>query len=104
MTHAEFVTAYLEGRLKVNIDPAMAAKYLSARLLLPIFMMPVLGAGVGLALIGWIWTGLSVIAIGIITPRLIKRSAPHFILTQALQNEKIYGEVTQSGILQITPV
>lgn len=104
MTHAEFVTAYLEGRLKVNIDPAMAAKYLSARLLLPIFMMPVLGAGVGLALIGWIWTGLSVIAIGIIAPRLIKRSAPHFILTQALQNEKIYGEVTQSGILQITPV
>jgi len=104
MTHAEFVTAYSEGRIKVNIDPAAAAKYLSARLLLPLFMMPVLGAGVGLALIGWIWTGLAVIALGIIVPRLIKRSAPHFVLTQALQDGKIYGEVTQSGILQITPV
>jgi len=104
MTHAEFVAAYATGQVKVAIDPVAASKYLSARLLLPLFMMPVLGAGVGLALIGWIWTGLSVIAIGIIVPRLIKRSAPHFVLTQALQDGKMYDEVTQSGILQITPV
>ncbi len=104
MTHAEFVTAYAGGRVKVAIDQAAASKYLSARLLLPLLMMPVLGAGVALALVGWIWTGLAVIAIGFIAPRLIKRSAPHFVLTQALQDEKIYNEVTQAGILQITPV
>lgn len=103
MTHAEFVTAYAAGRVKVAVDPAAASKYLSARLLLPLFMMPVLGAGVALALVGWIWTGLAVIALGFIVPRLIKRSAPHFVLTQALQDEKIYSEVTQAGILQITP-
>ncbi len=104
MTHAEFITAYSEGRIKVNIDPAAAAKYLSARLLLPLFMMPVLGLGVAIALVGWVWTGLTVIAIGFITPRLIKRSAPHFVLTQALHDGKIYSEVTQAGILQITQV
>jgi len=104
MTHAEFVAAYAAGRVKVAVDPAAASKYLSARLLLPLFMMPVLGAGVALALVGWIWTGLAVIALGFIAPRLIKRSAPHFVLTQALQDGKIYGEVTQAGILQITPV
>lgn len=104
MTHTEFINAYGTGKLKVTIDPAAAAKYLSARLLLPLFMMPVLGIGVAIALVGWIWTGLAVIAIGFIAPRLIKRSAPHFVLTQALQDEKIYSEVTQAGILQITPV
>lgn len=103
MTHAEFVNAYAEGRVKVAVDPAAASKYLSARLMLPFFTMPVLGAGIALALVGWIWTGLAVIAIGSIAPRLIKRSAPHFVLTQAVQNEKIYREVTQAGILQITP-
>lgn len=88
--------------MKVAVDPAAASKYLSARLLLPMFMMPVLGAGVALALVGWIWTGLAVIAIGFIAPRLIKRSAAHFVLTHALQDEKIYSEVTQAGILQTT--
>lgn len=104
MTHAEFVNAYSKGLLKVAVDPVAAPKYLSARLLLPLIMMPVLGAGIALALIGWIWTGLGVLAVGFITPRLIKRSAPHFILNQALQNETIYNEVTQAGILLITPV
>ena len=103
MTHAEFVNAYAGGRVKVAVDPAAASKYLSARLMLPLFTIPVLGAGVALALVGWIWTGLALIAIGFFAPRLIKRSAPHFVLTQALQNESIYGEVTQAGILQITP-
>jgi hypothetical protein len=103
MTHAEFVDAYAGGRVKVTVDPAAASKYLSARLMLPFFMMPVIGAGIALALIGWIWTGLALIAIGFIAPRLIKRSAPHFVLTQALQREDIYREITQAGILRITP-
>jgi hypothetical protein len=103
MMHTEFVAAYAAGRIKVAVDPAAAAKYLSARLMLPFFLMPVLGAGIAFALLGWIWSGLALIAAGFIAPRLIKRSAPHFVLTQALQNGDIYREVTQAGILQITP-
>lgn len=101
MNHAEFVSAYAKGRIEVTVDPAMAAKYLSARLMLPFFVMPVLGAGIALALIGWIWAGIAVIALGFIAPRLIKRSAPHFVLNQAVQNERTYREVTQAGILKI---
>ncbi len=102
MTHTEFVEAYAGGRVKVRVDPTAASKYLSARLMLPFFTMPVIGAGIALALIGWIWTGLAVIAIGFFAPRLIKRSAPHFVLTQAVQREEIYREVTQAGILRIS--
>ena len=93
MTHSDFVKAYQRGEIRVEIDPQVAARVLSARLLLPLVMMPVLGVGVALALIGWIYTGLAVIALGFIAPRLIKRSAPHFLLQHALRGRALYEEL-----------
>ena len=101
MTHAEFVIAYREGRTTVEFDPALAGKFLSARLLLPLMLLPLLGAGVGLALMGWLWTGLSVIAAGMVIPRLIKRSAPHFLLTQMLNDETLYADAQRAGIMRL---
>jgi hypothetical protein len=101
LTHREFVQAYGEGRIIVNFDPQASAKFLSAMLLLPLFMMPVLGIGVALALVGWLWTGLLVIALGIIVPRLIKRGAPHFLMQQMLDDEGIYRQAVHAGILHI---
>ena len=101
MTHAEFVVAYKRGEIKVEIEPKGAAQFVSARLLLPFVALPVLGMGVALALVGWIYTGLAIIAVGFVVPRLIKRSAPHFILTQSLQDPSFYDEVTKSGLLKL---
>jgi len=102
MTHSEFVAAYQRNQVKVDIDAKAAGRFVSARLLLPFVALPVLGMGVALALIGWIYTGLAIIAVGFVGPRLIKRSAPRFVLTQALQDGAIYDEVTKSGLLRIT--
>ena len=85
MTHAEFVTAYRRGEIRAELDTQAAGRALAARLMLPLVALPVLGAGVALALIGWIYSGLALIAAGIVVPRLIKRSAPHFLLQQALE-------------------
>ena len=104
MTHPEFVDAYRNGRVRIEIELPTAARYLSARLLLPFVTLPVLGCGVALALTGWLWSGLAVLAAGIIIPRLIKRSAPQFLLTQALEDAKVYGDVTQAGILRVHAV
>jgi len=104
MTHGEFVAAYTRGEIRVEMDPAGSARFLSARMLLPLVMMPVLGIGVGLVLLGWIFTGLGIVAIGFIAPRLIKRSAPHFVFTQALRDAAVYDEATRAGILRVTPV
>lgn len=101
MTHAEFIDAHRNGSLRVAFDPHGAARFLSSRLLLPLMMMPLIGVGIALALSGWVWTGLSVIALGIILPRLIKRSAPQFLLMRALQDEKLYLELMQAGIINI---
>jgi hypothetical protein len=104
MNHTEFVAAYARGEIRIEIDPKGAARHLSARLLLPFVKMPVLGIGVAVALVGWVFSGLAIIAIGIIAPQLIKRSAPHFLLTQTLESAAVYEEVTRSGVLRITPV
>ena len=104
MGHADFVAAYREGRIRVEIEPRGAAKFMSARLLLPLVMLPVMGLGVALALVGWLATGLSLLAAGILIPLLIKRSASRFLLTQALEDERFYDEVTAAGILRVKPI
>ena len=100
MTHAQFVAAYRSGALRVDIDRVQAARFVSARLLLPFVKLPVLGIGVALALVGWVWTGLIVIALGIVVPMLIKRSAPHFVMTQSLEDPRFYEDAAASGLLR----
>jgi hypothetical protein len=102
MTHAEFVAAYHRGEIKVEFDPRGAARFISARLLLPLVMMPILGVGVAVALVGWFFTGLAIIALGIVAPQLIKRSAPHFLFQQALNDPAVYDELTHAGVLRVT--
>jgi len=104
MTHAEFVAAYARGVVKVEVDPKGAARFLSAQLLLPFVMMPVVGIGVAAALTGWIYTGLAIIALGIVVPQLIKRAAPHFLFQQALQDAAVYEELTKMNVLRVMPV
>ena len=101
MTHREFVESYRNGSVTVTFDPKATARFLSARLLLPLFMLPVLGAGVALALMGWIWSGLAVIAAGIVTPMMIKKNAPQFLLTQMLDDPKLYDDCSRAGIMRI---
>ena len=101
VNHAEFVEGYRAGRIRVDFDAPAAARFLSARLLLPLVTLPVLGAGVALALVGWLWSGLAVIAAAIIVPRLIKRSAPQFLLTQMLNDEQLYDDCTRAVIMNV---
>jgi hypothetical protein len=102
LTHAEFIAAYRRGALTIHVDRKAAARFLSGRLLLPLVMLPLLGVGVGLALLGWIYSGLAVIAFGMIAPRLVRWSAGHFLLSQALEDEALYREIVAAGILCVS--
>jgi len=101
MTHSEFVAAYSRGDVRVEIDRKAAARFLSARLLLPFATMPVLGIGVALALVGWIYTGLTIIAAGLIVPRLIKRGAPQFLLQQAIVDAPTYDALLRANVMHL---
>lgn len=101
LSHREFVAAFHEDTITVTFEPKGAGRFISARLLLPLFMMPVLGIGVALALTGWMWTGLTIIALGIIVPRLIKRGAPRFLMHQMMDDEGLYRDVLRAGIMHV---
>lgn len=101
MSHAEFIEAYRSGAVRVHVDPKAAAGYVSGRLLLPLVMLPILGIGVALALTGWLWIGFALIGLATVAPILIKRSASHFVLTQALEDERFYAEALDSRVIVI---
>ena len=101
MTHAEFLAAYQRGELRVEMDAKAAARFLSAQLLLPLVAMPVLGLGIALALIGWIYTGLAVIALGFVVPRVIKRGAPSFLLQRAMEDPATYDALTRANVMRL---
>jgi len=101
MTHAEFLAAYHRGDVRVEMDSKAAAHFLSTRLLLPLIAMPVLGIGVALALIGWIYTGLAVIALGIVVPRLIKRGAASFLLQRVIEDPATYDALMRANVMRL---
>lgn len=101
MTHAEFLASYRRGEITVEMDAKAAARFLSARLLLPLVAMPVLGIGVALALIGWLYTGLAVIAAGFVVPRLIKRGAASFFLQQAIEDPAAYDALMRANVMRV---
>lgn len=101
LDYPAFLEAYGRGEVIVNFEREAAAKFLSARMLLPLFMLPVLGIGVSLALVGWLWTGLAVIGLGILVPRVVKGGAPHFLMQQLLQDESLYRELLAGRVIEV---
>ena len=100
MTHAEFVDAVRERRLKVQVDKSAAARMVSARLMLPLVLLPVMGLGVALALVGYFVIGALVFLAALGLRYAVRRSAPGFVLQRALADERFYAEAIASGLLK----
>ena len=99
MSHEEFVRAYAEGRLQVRVDRKAAARLVSARLLLPFVLLPLLGLGVALALSGFVVAGVGLFA-GALTLRfLVHASSQGFVLNRSLQDAAFYEEMVRAGVL-----
>ncbi|MCC6534152.1 MAG: hypothetical protein IT531_16510 [Burkholderiales bacterium] len=74
---------------------------MSARLLLPFVAIAVIGLGIALVLWGWLWLGLGTGAIGIVAPRLIKRGAGGFLLSQIAGDADLYAAGVRAGAIMI---
>ncbi|HEX4327649.1 MAG TPA: hypothetical protein VH105_12570 [Burkholderiales bacterium] len=101
LTHAEFVAAYTSGRLRVDIDPKAAGKFIGARMLLPWVLLPLFGLAVACALNG-AWIFCAIFFLGALGLRTLSRAtAPGYVLHRALQDAAFYREVTALGLLHI---
>jgi hypothetical protein len=101
VTHAEFVAACRGGQLRVAVDAKGAAQLVSARLMLPFVLLPVMGAGVALALLGRYFIGAALF-LGALALRLaVRRTAAGFVLQRALADERFYAEALASGLIKL---
>ena len=101
MTHAEFVAAYQAGRIRVAVDRAAAARFVAGRAMLPLVLLPFLGLGVALALVGYIITGTIVFLGALLLRFIVRRSSDGFLLWRALQDAAFYDQVRAAHVLAI---
>lgn len=101
MTHQEFVAAYQQGRLRVRVDREAAARFVSGRAMLPLVLLPVLGLGVALALVGYAIAGITVFLAALVVRTLVRRSSDGFLLSRALQDSEFYRQVVAAQVLRI---
>jgi hypothetical protein len=97
LDHGEFVAAWRAGEIEVAVDPRRAASLVSSRMLLPFVAMAIIGIGIGLVLWGWLWTGIAIGAVGVLGPRLIKRSAAGMVLQQVEHDDDLYRAAVACG-------
>jgi hypothetical protein len=81
------------------VDPTGAARHVSARLMLPFVLLPLIGIAVALALVGhYIIGALALLgALGLRTA--VRRTAPGFVLQRALADERFYAEAVAAGLI-----
>lgn len=101
MTHEEFVAAYLGGKARVRVDRERAAKLVSARLMLPFVLLPLLGLAVALALTGRLFLGITLFLLVLVFRFAVRASSEGFVLSRALQSAGFYEEARAAGLLSI---
>ena len=101
MTHGEFVAAYGAGRLRVRINRDAAARFVSGRAMLPLVLLPILGLGVALALVGHLVAGVVVFIAALGLRFLVKRSSDGFLVWRALRDPDFYQQVLAAGVLAV---
>ena len=82
----EFRAGLPAGRLRVVVDPKLARRYVSQRLLLVVVLMPLIGIGVALALVGARWTGGLMVAAGVLLHRALMWQAGPILLHMAARD------------------
>jgi hypothetical protein len=101
MTHEEFVAAYRAGSIRVSIDKGAAARFVAGRAMLPLVLLPILGLGVALALVGYVVTGTIVFLAALGLRFFVRRSSDGFLLWRALRDGEFYRQVLEAQVLRI---
>jgi hypothetical protein len=97
----EFRAGMAAGRFRLVVDPKLARRWVSQRLLLMVLVMPIIGLGIALALMRHTWPGALLVAAGVLLNRVVMWQAPKILLHFALQDAKAYEAVTQGGVMEV---
>ena len=101
VSHDDFQAGMAAGRVRVIINPKLARRFVSQRLLLLVFLLPLIGIGIALALSGQLWLGGGMVALGVIINRVLMHQAGKITLHLALREAKAYEAATQNGVMEV---
>jgi hypothetical protein len=101
VTHEEFVAAYKAGRVRVTVDRDAAARFVAGRAMLPLVLLPILGLGVALAIVGHVVPGTLIFLGALLMRFLVKRSSEGFLLWRALRDAEFYRQVVAAEVLKV---
>ena len=101
VAHDDFRTGLPAGRFRVVVNPKLARRYVARRLLLIVVVMPTIGLGLALALLGATWAGAALVAAGVALNRIVMWQAPRLLLHMAMRDASVYDFATQNAILEV---
>ena len=101
VAHQEFRAGLPAGRFRIVVNPKLARRYVAQRLLLLVVLMPVIGVGIALVLMGKTWPGALLVAAGVALNRIVMWQAPNILLQMALRDPSVYDYVTANGLLEV---
>jgi hypothetical protein len=101
MKHEDFVAAYHAGAIRVKIDREAAARLVSGRSMLPLVLLPVLGLGVALAIVGHFVVGAALFVGALGLRFLVRRSSGGYLVWRALRDPGFYRQLRDAQVLAI---
>jgi len=101
VAHEEFRAGLAAGRVRVIVNPKLARRYVSQRLMLMVVLTPVIGVGIALALTGARWPGALLVALGVVLHRVVAWQAPKILLQMALRDPQVYEHATHNGLMEV---
>ena len=104
VAYEDFRSGLPAGRFRVVVNPKLARRFVSQRLMLVVLVLPVIGVGMALALTGRTWTGALLVAAGVLANRIVMWQAGRILLHLALNDAKTYQQVTQGGVMEVRRV
>ena len=99
--HDAFVAAYRAGRVRLQVDRERATRLVSARLLLPFVLLPVLGVAVALALLGQWLIGALIFVLALAARHLVRASSRGYVVFRALEDACFYRELVAAQVIRI---
>jgi hypothetical protein len=101
IAHDEFRNGVAAGRWRIVVNPALARRYVVRRTRVDLLAVAVIGAGAVTALSGHAWTGLLMVAVGVVANRLVRYQAAKIVLQLATRDAAVYADVTTQGVMEV---
>lgn len=99
--YEEFLAGLPVGRFRLIVNPDRAYKYVRHRMFLNGISIPLLGTGIALALVGYMWPGVIICLFAWGLRRFVKHQAAKILLHLVQNDAKVYYDSIEFEIMEV---